>query len=196
MCSSACSAEFDVLWCLVDADLTSGHLIDIVRGKTTSKDLVVAPDLRWDSLSTVTKTGKQRMRLRHALLKLAYFGPNDRIATPGDCRKLLSGKDMQSKVDQCEAILSELHEITKKHTRSKEKCIQLLGMAECKVVATLLQKKHRGIPWPWSFDSMEEAAYEFIELFSKEVGETNKQLGRRTNTQNCRKDSDRYTSFR
>ncbi|CAK9040280.1 Putative mitochondrial protein, partial [Durusdinium trenchii] len=114
----------------------------------------------WDSLSTVTKTGKQRMRLRHALLKLAYFGPNDRIVTPGDCRKLLSGKDMQSKVDQCEAILSELHEITKKHTCSKEKCIQLLGMAECKVVATLLQKKHRDIPW--SFDSMEEAAYEFI----------------------------------
>ena len=74
--------------------------------------------------------------------------------------------------------------------------MQLVGMAECKVVATLLQKKHRGIPWPWSFDSMEEAAYEFIELFSKEVGETNKQLGRRTNTQNCRKDSDRYTSFR
>ena len=126
--------------------------------------------LRWDSLSVITKSGKQRMRLRHALLKLAYFGPNDRILTSADCRKLLVGKDMQGKVDQCEAILSELHDITKKHTCSKEKSMQLVGMAECKVVATLLQKKHRDISW--SFDSMEEAASEFVELFGKEVGKT------------------------
>ena len=48
--------------------------------------------------------------------------------------------------------------------------MQLVGMAECKVVATLLQKKHRDISW--SFDSMEEAASEFVELFGKEVGKT------------------------
>ena len=116
------------------------------------------------------KKGNQtRIQWRHACLKLMLTG--DVKLTAADIRKSLTSKEFSSKLDSFAKLFGDAKELASKYSgkMSSEALQRLLGMLECHLVISFVEKKSKDETWKRV--EPEEACHRFVLELGQEIGE-------------------------
>lgn len=116
------------------------------------------------------KKGNQtRIQWRHACLKLMLTG--DVKLTAADIRKSLTSKEFSLRLDSFEKLSGDAKKLASTYSgkTSSETMQRLLGMLECHLVMSFLEKKSKDETWKRV--EPEEACHRFVLELGKEIGQ-------------------------
>ena len=128
----------------------------------------LGPDL-YDALSQDMKpsTADPFLAFRHAMLRLAYTGP-EKILSPSDVKRSF-GKEYKTKVEAANALMLEVKKLIKSADPSDDDGLSiLLGSFESELIMLALGKQHKEMIL--NADSFEGAAYVLCERVKEKCG--------------------------
>ena len=149
----------------------AGKMLDYTTETIKSQvgsDRQLGPDM-YDALSQDMKpsTADPFATFRHALLRLAYTGP-DKVLNPGDVRRSLS-KECKAKVEEATKLILEIMVRVSSLPDPQGEVKVLVAKFQSEIVMLVLGKKHKDMV-PWA-SSMEGTAQVLCDLVKEKTGQ-------------------------
>ena len=149
----------------------AGKMLDYTTETIKSQvgsDRQLGPDM-YDALSQDMKpsTADPFLVFRHAMLRLAYTGP-DKVLNPGDIRRSLS-KECKTKVEAATKLILEIQALVTPLVDAQGGVKVLMAKFQSEIVMLALGKKHKDMA-PWA-SSMEGTAQALCDLVKEKTGQ-------------------------